>query len=668
MGGQGQESGAPEGAGDPAGSVWAKLVVALALLALWAGDTAVRVVATMEDPAFELEDPTGSLRSDPALLHGITRRIVEAGGSVPGDLRNSKQVEHPRDIDLFANFTVGQELLVAWVHGLRLREGSEVSDEPPLVETALWVMSACASAVLFGIYLLGRGVGLGRGLAWLATLAAMTLWANHRTLGFVYVREDLAWPLFVLHLGGLACLLRGRAHGVRVGPLGWVAVGTALALAHASWHGIGSFVWIEGAALGLAFVVRGWRPIDGRGLAWLLLPSGVAWLAVPVLRAQAYGLSPTVLGWLALAAMGAVPEGARRDVARRAGVALSGLIALVLLPRAVLAPWVPGLDAYDHVRDVMGSKLRHLGQLPELPGAVSFDALLLWQGPFETATLPGLLHHLGWAWIALPAAILALRTALAADARDGDVEARSRALLGLFFLLSIPAAWLVQRSIILPGVLSTVLLAAVGSRLLPRVKFAGAAAAFLLVQGGFFLHGVSRFECPWYRPVEVKRFLAEAVEAVEHHVPDGATVLSDFVNSTALLAATPCTPEGWRIGICLQPKYETDASRRDAEAFFRTFFQGTPGDLARLMRERFGTEYLLVDRWILGTLAASRRLGGLDPRAPLPPNSAAKVFLSRDPEVLESIEGFELLYRSPTLFLPEGAPNDLYRLFYLGAD
>src|SRR6185503_21382623 len=78
---------------------------------------------------------------------------------------------------------------------------------------------------------------------------------------------------------------------------------------------------------------------------------------------------------------------ARAGRARRALVA--ALLALGLGLAALLAArlgWT-GAAELGHVYEVMLAKVRFLGVPPEDPNRISFDARLLWQGPFATLVL-----------------------------------------------------------------------------------------------------------------------------------------------------------------------------------------------------------------------------------------------------------------------------------------
>jgi hypothetical protein len=155
----------------------------------------------------------------------------------------------------------------------------------------------------------------------------------------------------------------------------------------------------------------------------------------------------------------------------------------------------------------------------------------------------------------------------------------------------------------------------------------------------------------WLAPRPAQAELALLLGAVEEHVPEGEAVAGDFVTSTAVLAHT-------RRPIVLQPKYETDRSRRQAEAFLTALFHGTTEDVAELLRERFRCRYLLIDRyvlWDLSRVTAGLRADARGPRA----GTAAEVFLSEDDAVVSGVPGFELLYRGSAV---PGADYRLYRL------
>jgi hypothetical protein len=318
-----------------------------------------------------------------------------------------------------------------------------------------------------------------------------------------------------------------------------------------------------------------------------------------------------------------------------------GLAALV----AARTGW-SGAAELGHVYEVMLAKARCLGVPPDDPRAISFDARLLWQGPFATLEL-----GYGAAQLGLGLALGALGALLLL--RGGRPPALAAGLLA-FAALSLPAAWLVERLLVLPA-LALPALGALGLARLARRPGRLLGATALLLQAVLLGRFAAQHEISWYRPEGLAPELRALVAALPGLVPPDEAVCADFVTSTAVLAHT-------RRPIVLQPKYETERSRRKAEDFLTAFFHGTPEELRRLLLERFRCRYLLVDRYTLGYL--SPWTAGLPRGASPAAGTPAALFLSQDQATLASVPGFELLYRSPaTILQSNGAPYDLYRLY-----
>jgi len=614
-------------------------VAALVVGLLVCFSAAVRVHTALADPAFDSGRAEGLMKSDPALLFYVTGRIVEAGGLPPADFRADPRVQHPGPTDVPAEFTVGQEFLVAWA-ALGARA---LGLDAPLHLVALWVMSIVASLAVVGVALLARAVSGGWGAALVAAGLFVVMPANYRTIGFVLVREDLALPLFALHLG-----LAGRART----PAGWLAAGLAAGAALATWHAMRFVFALELACLALWFLRSGRspfsRPVVGAGRAAVLVgpvrvgPVRVgpvlvgpvlAAVLVPALREQALLLSLPMALAFGRAAAALVPSRGKAS-AVAAGVAAGVLGAGSL---------VGGGEGYGHVWAVLLAKLAHGGVFPDGADDVPFDARLLWQGPFETIAAGA--HAAGHVWVLLLSA-----PALLVGARawwSGRGAGAALLLAGL--VAGCGAAWLAERMVVLPGLLLPVLAVsgrAGWPRALPRTWSRGLTLLALALQLLAFSSWVREHVQPWYRP---------AVRQVGENLAPDEPVVGDFMNSTAVLAHTGRP-------IVLQPKYETERSRRRAEAFLVTFFQRSPAELRELVRGPFAARTLLIDRYTLWGL--SRRTAGLaadelEPR----PGTAAALLLDPDPLRLEE-SGFTLLYRSPsTLLGPNGEPSDFFRLY-----
>ena len=108
----------------------------LALLVLFSAT--IRVQVARHDANFAGASAEGLLKSDPALLHYITSRITENGGTAPPELRLDPLVEHPAGLDLPGALTIGQEYLIAWTH-------DAIGGETPLHLVALYLMALTAA-------------------------------------------------------------------------------------------------------------------------------------------------------------------------------------------------------------------------------------------------------------------------------------------------------------------------------------------------------------------------------------------------------------------------------------------------------------------------------------------------------------------------------------------
>ena len=616
---------------------WGGLLTAAALACLVLFSTGVRVAKALGDSNFDVRDPVGMLKSDPALLYYFTERIVESGGLPPDDFRADPLIEQPELVDVPATFTVGQEFLVAWCY-------LAIGGRAPLHVVCVCVMGLVASLALVGAWGLTRELTGSR--AW--GLFAAALWAllppSYRTIGFVLVREDLSFPLFALFLW-----LAARAS--RVGTRrAYALAGLALAAALATWHAMGFFLALGALCLFAHFLVTGRNAFQARHAGWAGVALPVAAI-VPATSKASVLLGPAFAAGAALWLAGVLARRAPRAPARS-----RRLWAALALGIAGGCSWLlrGGSGDYAHVWDLIAAKLSRLGRLPVDPETLSFDTRLLWQGPFETLEPGWMAAQLGAALLALP---FAFRT-LPRERAGGAFGPRDlRQVVGLLALAALPAAWLVGRTLILPALLLPALVAAwLAGPGAPR-RAALTAVVLLGAQLALFAWYVGRSEIRWYKPPGRQTEIARMVRAVDALVPPGAPVMADFMSSTAILACA-------RRPIHLQPKYETERSRRRAERFLLGFFHDDPETFRRKVRES-GCDHLVVDRftlWFLSRYAAGLPLAAREPA----PGSAAAALLSQDQATLESIPGYELLYRSPPdVRQSNGEPYDFYRLYRL---
>ncbi len=612
------------------------MVGALALAACVLFSSAVRIHGAFADPNFDRASPEGMLKSDPALLYYLVERFLDSGGAFPDDFRADPRIQWPDTTDVPAELGVGQEPLVAAAYALLGRDG-------PLHVFCVRFMAVVASLSAVGVYL--ATLGLTRSVRASAVAAALfaALPANYRTVGFILVREDVALPLFALHLAALAWAATSRR--------AWAAflAGALLAAALSTWHAL-TFVAALEAAVFFAWLLRtGRSPFTG-SLALGLVPLVLAAELVPMLRLARFLEAAPMLLALALFAAALAPRRPRL-------VALVTLLALLACSLGAARLGGDGPGAYAHVFDFLRAKLAHGNLLPADPDELSFDARLLWQGPFEPLPLAATARAHAWVLLLLvPVAAIGLSAlARGTPARPGESGGAHAACLALGVLASLPLAWSIGRTLVLFGLLAPIACAVVLERVRWRRPALFLQVAVLLLQLVILARWPWELGSSWYRPPGRQAEIAELVRWVRANLPREAPIVGDFVNSTALLAHC-------RNPIVLQPKYETDAARRRAEEFLTTFFFGTPADLARLVRERFRSRHLLIDRYTLGVL--SRYAAGLAEGEEPPADAAAAVFLGQDEARLGSVPGFELLYRSPpSIRQVNGAPYDFFRLY-----
>ncbi len=603
----------------------------VALVLLYALSCWIRIHYALVDPHFDVRDPAGLLKTDPGLSYYVTERVIEAGGLPPADFRRDPGPCWPETADLPAMLPVTKEFLVAWAWKLF---GGDGPLHVFIVQTMGWV----AGLAILGVFALTWE--LTRSPSW-STLAA-ALWTilpyNYRTRGLILQDEDLAFPLYAFHLWLAARVARTN------GWFAWGGAGLALLIALSSWQAIGFFLNIEVAALWLWTLRTGRNPLAAPRSTLAIAIVVLGCLLVPVLATKSVLFAPSTLGILALWLAARLPRRVHlgRWHARLAPVVC--LVTLFAVAKLLGALGMGSQQEYGHVTGFLWAKLRTLGRLPADPSELPFDVRLLWQGPFVTSEFHVFQSGLGLIsmWFLIP---ILVESACLWIRSDG---ARPAMLLGAFLALSLVAAWLVERTMILPGVLLPVAAVDACRRRtrgwVPHLLFAGV----LITQATWFFPRISLPENPNYIP-EYTRDLKQLVHWADGSLPREEGVLGDFIASTALLAHS-------RIPIVLQPKYELADTRRRIERFYTVFAHGTLEQIAALMRE-WKCRVLLVDynlwspfnRYILGIPLAQK-----NPTRDTP----AWYFLDTRQTALSSIPGFRLLYRSP------GTPGG-FRVFEL---
>jgi len=577
----------------------------------------VRIETAFSLPGFDKVHAEGMLRSDNALLYYLTQRVVESGGRVPPDFRADPRVEHPLESDLPAMFTVGQEFVVAWSYLL-------FGGGMPLHTFAVIVMGIIASLAVVGVFGLALELTSSRACATFAAALYALSPANYRTISSIFLREDLSLPLFAIHLWLLARAARMRT------PVSFALAGFSLVLTLATWHAMSMIVLIEAVCFFAWFLRTGRSPLAVPG-AWIFVAIlSIGACLVPALSAKLYVLSPAMQIAVALLVAGAFERSSESAPLVRVAVGLGAWVGCVLLSLALSHAIGVGLNDYRHVFELVEAKLRFLGERPEDPTLLPFGARIMWQGPMVTGSLESLLDKLLVPLLLLPFAVpRTVRTALAGR---GDVRV---AVLVVFSILCVVCTLGVWRMRVVLGLAAPV----VGSVCLRRLRPVPAVAVGLLlvfVQAWSFYGHISRFDPSWYDPPN-RTSLAQTVEWIRENLPADGAVVSDILNSTAILAHT-------RHPIVLQPKYETSRSRDRIQVFVEALYRESPESFARFLQEEFEASYLLVD---VRRLRRWRYHAGVPPSVRgEPAGSAAQSLLHWRPGVYRKVPGFRLLYES----------------------
>lgn len=600
-------------------AVWRWLGPCLALV-LCLASARLRFAVALEDPAYDGARPESVLRSDPALLYALTKRVVEAGGT-PDDWRADPRLVWPETVDVPATYTVGQEYLVLAARRI-------FGDSMPLHALIIAVGSLTAALAGAGVYWIGFELTGSARLGLLGTLLHGTLPAAYRSLGFVMVREDLALPLFALHL---ALALRAARVG---GPLAWGLAGLSLGSVLATWHAGGLLATALIGVVGAGVLLGLRNPLAGRGAiaGWAALAA--VCLAVPALRAKAAIFDlPVLLSGLLVVLPRVAPA--------RARLLFGGLAAATVLLRLFV---LPSADM-GHVGQMLIAKLVFAGVPPTDPDVLDFEARMMWQGPFATLWLGGFWGFFRLALLFLPFTLLGCLR------RPRDRRAPGEMLLAGLLATGLVLAFLAQRMVVLPALVSGPLLALAARRAArgsqPPFGTLGA-GALVFLQCLLFAGWISRPALPWTNVARAKA-TAHLTDAVEELVPAGEAIAADFLLNPVLLGATGHP-------MVLQPKWEQRSARERVRALWTALYDGPPEGLAALLDDRYDCRWLAVDRQVLGALRASLFLGGRRQGEGLAPGSAALALCGGDGR---EAPGFELVWESP----PKGDIPGLYRLY-----
>jgi hypothetical protein len=598
--------------------------------------TFLRVHAAFASGLFD-GPPEGLLRADPGTLWYLLQRVIAGGGWPDASFAADPRIEHPDLVDCWATFTVGHEFLLAGLH--------RAFPDVPLHRLCTVALALCMSLCAVGIYALAAELSGKVAPAVIATALFTLTPGAYRTIGFVLMNEDTSLPLYTAHLALAARALRVRT----VAAAAWAA--GAGVLAAATWHAT-TFLLVVQLACVLAWAAWSGRSLlPPRAALAFVATLSLASLLVPALRAKGFAFGLPVQLSLAIAA-GAWLRARRPSLTPTTRLLIGAGAAIVLAGAGLLcsrALHVADGD-FSHVFALLLAKLRHVGVYPQDPAVLSFDARIMWQGPFATLAPSRMVEELGFAHVpALLTLVLALHRTSPAVPRHP-----AAGVLPLFVVISLLLATLIMRLLVLPAVLLPITIAWL-SPLLPRKTFLAGALCVLAGQALVAHHFFSTLVLDWHGRMQREEARA-AVEAIRDFTPQDAAIAADPVLSGAILAHTGRH-------VALQAKWESTTTRTRLRTLIEPFHLGTVADVHRTLTQDLRCDYFLVDRAMLwGNM---RQLSGIPQAQELPaPGTAAAAFCSNDLRELSRLPGFKLLYRTPSwIRYDNGEPSENVRLF-----
>jgi tetratricopeptide (TPR) repeat protein len=284
----------------------------------------------------------------------------------------------PDGIRPFSELTIGMEFVCGGLY--RVLAGAGLVKAPFHVFLVSFI-SWFSSLSILAVWLLGRTVWRSEraGLA-AAALYAVSPLSFHRLPGN-FGREDFTLPLLFFFT---AFFIRSlRAEGKRRAILEANAAGCFAAAALATWHLSRFFILCFAPVLPIVVLFGGDRGRLRRSVWVVTAWQTAASLAIPVLASKQNILSAGTLSFLAASAL--LPLAARAGWSRRRTAALLAGLVLLSVPAANLAA---GDAEYAHVSSLMRHKLLRLGEKPEDPARIPFDARVFWSPPFNSPGVP----------------------------------------------------------------------------------------------------------------------------------------------------------------------------------------------------------------------------------------------------------------------------------------
>ena len=410
---------------------WRRFAFCLAIVSLiFVFHVHLKTAKIFANPTWDARDETGQFWSECAFQYRFAKFFAEHPLRDWGELAHDRGVQHPDEINDWAEFTVAMEVPVGVLYRW-------LKPATPFHVFVVWYDCLVSSLSLFAVFFLARALWRSDGAGVFASALYAALYPSYgRTVKNLFLREDFAIPLIIFALFfTIRALQERKARDQVFAALFWLA-------ALASWH-LTQFVMAPLiVAAAVVYLGEGETP----RVPWLVLVLAAGALLIPVLRAKQFYLSPSMCVLYALSLAVWINGGRKKATIVFAGWLCVLLVASVLLQKSY--------GEYAHVYQLFFYKLRFFGMKPDLPSALSWEARVLWEGAFNTADANEFWHSLEFC---LPLSLIAMWMAW----REKDVALR---VFALFALLLFPLAWMVIRYFTFLGFAAAVLAAGLITR------------------------------------------------------------------------------------------------------------------------------------------------------------------------------------------------------------
>jgi hypothetical protein len=581
------------------------ILIAL-LVALYAFHVQFKLNKIFAHPTWDPNDDVGQFWSEAAFHYGVAKFFAENSAREWSKLAHDRTVQYPDTVNDWAEFTIAMEIPV----GVLYRALS-----PPIHfhVFVVWYAALVGSLTIFAVFWLGQTLWKNAGAGVASAIFYATMYPSYgRTVKNLFLREDFAAPLIVLALGFMIRALENCRAGMPAGlpangaksshslghsrPTDFIMAAVFWILALASWHLTQFVLAVAVAALAVYFIAPR-HELSGLPRNFLLFVAilTIAGVAVPVLRAKMFVFSLPMCALFGLLAANFVSGRARRVVIF-AGVAAVFVAAASLLQKS--------FSEYAHVYALFWEKLKFFGQKPDDPSQLSFEARMLWEGAFETASMRDFWRSLHFA---LPLGALGAWFAW----RKG---ARGLRIFVIFALILLPLAWLVLRFFTFFSFATAVLAGGLMAqrRFWRHLAVVGAAAQF-----AFLPRGPMAREQP--APDEYKPIVRWILE---NTAPD-APILATISESPVVWAHT-------KRPMMLHSKFENWQVRQRYGELLRKIYASE--DEFYAFAKLRGARFFVFDTGFLYAAKDSRRYKA-EKMGELEPNCAAVLF-ARAPERL----------------------------------